>query len=81
MRTTLTIDNDVAARLEQLRKATGESLKAVVNSALRVGVQQLSQPAAARQRYVQPEASAGGCKISLVSVSEALAIAEGEAHK
>jgi hypothetical protein len=81
MRTTLTIDDDVAARLEQLRKATGNSLKAVVNSALRAGVQQLSRPSIAHERYVQPVASAGGCRVSLISVSEALAVAEGEAHK
>ena len=81
MRTTLTIDDDVASRLEQLRTQTGQSLKTIVNSALRAGVQQLSKPSLPRDRYVQPVASAGRCNISLVNISEALAAAEGESHK
>ncbi len=83
MRTTLTIDDDIALRLEHLRKAKGESLKSVVNAALRAGVQQLA--AAGRKphkKYTMPSVSLGGCKIgSLVSVSEALAIAEGEQYR
>ncbi|MGA2499126.1 MAG: DUF2191 domain-containing protein [Tepidisphaeraceae bacterium] len=83
MRTTLTIDDDIAIRLERLRKAKGASLKSVVNAALRAGVQQL---AAARKTpaktYSMPSVSLGGCRIgSLVSVSDALAIAEGEQYR
>jgi hypothetical protein len=83
MRTTLTIDDDIALRLEKLRKAKGESLKSVVNAALRAGIQQLT---AARKTpattYSLPSVSLGGCRLgSLVSISDALAIAEGEQHR
>ena len=39
MRTTLTIDDDLAAILEQERKRKGKSLKEVVNSLLRRGLE------------------------------------------
>ena len=38
MRTTLTIDEDVAAMLEQLRRDRKTSLKALINEALRCGL-------------------------------------------
>ena len=52
MRTTLTIDDDVAVRLQRLRNERGDSLKAVVNEALRRGLEQMT----ARQ----PVQGAGG---------------------
>jgi hypothetical protein len=38
MRTTITLDPDVAARVEQEMKRSGDGLKAVVNRALRLGL-------------------------------------------
>ena len=38
MRTTLTLDEDVAAMVEHARKETGEPLKKVINDALRAGL-------------------------------------------
>ena len=38
MRTTLTLDDDVAAKLTQLSRASGQSFKAVVNETLRNGL-------------------------------------------
>jgi hypothetical protein len=38
MRTTLTLDGDVAQRLRQEVRRTGRSLKAIVNEALRSGL-------------------------------------------
>jgi hypothetical protein len=35
MRTTLTIEDDIAIRIERIREERGDSLKAVVNEALR----------------------------------------------
>ena len=43
MRTTLTLDDDVAARLEQLRRDRDESLKDIVNDALRRGLDDLTR--------------------------------------
>ena len=42
MRTTLTLDNDVAAVLERLRKSRNASLKELVNEALRRGLKEIS---------------------------------------
>jgi hypothetical protein len=44
MRTTLTLEPDVAAMLDQVRGAEGLSLKAAVNRALRLGLMQLTRP-------------------------------------
>ena len=44
MRTTLTIDDDVAARIEEIRKRDGGSLKQVVNLLLRDGLHRAGRP-------------------------------------
>jgi hypothetical protein len=44
MRTTLTLDRDVAKRLEMELARTGEGMKAVVNRALRVGLGMTDKP-------------------------------------
>jgi hypothetical protein len=48
MRTTLSLDDDVAALLEQMRKTRGATFKQVVNDALREGLARLSSPAEPR---------------------------------
>jgi hypothetical protein len=44
MRTTLTLDPDVALRLETEMKRSGEGMKAVVNRALRLGLGMTDRP-------------------------------------
>lgn len=44
MRTTLTLDPDVARRLVQEMKRSGDGMKAVVNRALRVGLGMTDKP-------------------------------------
>ncbi|MEO8463344.1 MAG: type II toxin-antitoxin system VapB family antitoxin [Chloroflexota bacterium] len=39
MRTTLTLDDDVAARLQRVTRSTGRPFRAVVNEALRAGLE------------------------------------------
>ena len=46
MRTTLTIDDDLAARIEEIRKRDGQSLKHVVNLLLRDGLHREGRPRA-----------------------------------
>lgn len=82
MRTTLTIDDDVAAALERLRRAEDKSLKELVNQALRRGLEQLNAPAKPRKPFRTRSVSLGRCLIGdIVSVSEAIALGEGEDHK
>ena len=83
MRTTLTLDKDVAVALERLRKARKASLKAVVNEALRQGLARMAAPPAAPRRPFRTRAfSLGRCLVSNVdNVAEVLAIAESERFK
>ncbi len=48
MRTTLTLDDDVAALLERARRRRRVTFKEIVNSALREGLSRLEEPVAAR---------------------------------
>jgi len=82
MRTTLTLDDDVAAQLERLRKRRKASLRDVVNEALREGLRRLNEPAAARPRYRISPIDTGRCLLPNVDdVAEVLAVAEGEDFK
>jgi hypothetical protein len=52
MRTTLTLDADVARALARLRAQQGLSLKQVVNETLRRGLNAGREPASRRKRFV-----------------------------
>jgi hypothetical protein len=79
MRTTLTIEDDVAALLQRLRERRKASLKTVVNEALRQGLKQLQTPSRPQRRRRTTVVSLGSCLPgNLDDVAEALAIAEGE---
>ena len=82
MRTTLTIDHDVAAALERLRRAEDKSLKEVVNQTLRRGLNELNSPQKRRKPFRTRSVSVGRCLVGdIVSVSKAIALGEGEDHK
>jgi hypothetical protein len=83
MRTTLTIDDDLAVMLERLRTERGLSLKQVVNETLRIGLATLEQGTGRHLRAYRTRAvSLGRPRLSnLDDVAEALAIAEGEAFR
>jgi len=79
MRTTLSLDDDVAALLERVRKASGAAKKDVVNAALREGLVKLSAPPARRRRFRTRAMDCGKCYLPNVdNIAEVLAIAEGE---
>jgi len=79
VRTTLTLDDDVARLLERARRRRGGSLKEVVNEALRVGLGQLEAPRTPRKRHATKAVSLGRCLLENVDdIAEALAIADGE---
>ena len=83
MRTTLTLDDDVAVLLKRLVKRRGTSLKETVNEALRNGLEALAapQPPAAAAYRVAPWNLGGSLVGSLDNVEEVLSRAEGEAHR
>lgn len=77
MRSTLTIDPDVAALLKQLLKERGTSFKQIVNEALRRGISQLKKGPQTRKPFkVKPFNTR--LLIDVSSTSRALEIAEGE---
>lgn len=79
MRTTLTLDDDVAASLGRVREKGDYSLKGAVNEALRRGLREMEAGPIHRPAYSTPPVSLGGCLIgNLDDVAEALAVAEGE---
>ena len=82
MRTALTLDDDVAALLERVRAERQAGLKDVVNDALRLGLRSLAGRPRRRAVYRTETVSLGRCLVGdLADVSEALAVAEGEAFR
>jgi Ribbon-helix-helix protein, copG family len=82
MRTTLTLDDDVAAKIEGLRKARKQSLKDLVNDALREGLKQLAAPKGRRAPFRTEEVDLGRCLLGNVdNVAEVLAVAEGDSFR
>jgi len=57
MRTTLTLEADVAKQLELEVKKQGRSLKDVVNQALRIGLGVTDKPVRPKRFIVKPHAS------------------------
>jgi len=82
MRRTLTLDDDVAAVLERLRKARDQSLKELVNEALRRELKQIDTPPKPRKPFRTKSVDVGRCRVgSIDNVAEALAVAEGESFR
>ncbi|MGH3872924.1 MAG: CopG family transcriptional regulator [Pseudonocardiaceae bacterium] len=74
MRTTVTLDEDTAAAVEQLRRERGVGISAAVNELVRRAVtrQERARP------FVQ-RTSVGHAKIDVTDVCEALEILDGSA--
>jgi metal-responsive CopG/Arc/MetJ family transcriptional regulator len=82
MRTTLTIDDDVAAALERLRRTRDVSLRDLINEALRRGLQDMKRSTKRREHFSTQAVALGRVRIGcLDNISEALAIAEREGFK
>jgi hypothetical protein len=81
MRTTLTIDDDVAAELERLRRQRDASFRDLVNEALRRGLRDMSAPPRKHKPFRTQAFSMGEQLINIDNVAEALAYLEGEAFK
>jgi len=75
MRTTVTLEKDVAAAIERVRRERGLGLSAAVNDLIRIG---LARGQAKRERFVQTTYDMGPESIDVTNVAEALAQAEGE---
>ena len=82
MRTTITLEDDVAASLKRLEKRRGMKFKALVNQALREGIKCMIAPAKKRSVFRTRAVDLGSCRAaSLDNVAEVLAVAESEPFK
>ena len=83
MRTTVTLDDDLAIRLERHRTRHGESFKQALNEAVRVGLAKLEERADAVPEVRQTRALPLGRRLAggVDNVGEVLAIAEGEDYR
>ncbi|MDP8943529.1 MAG: hypothetical protein M3N16_05350 [Actinomycetota bacterium] len=81
MRTTLTLDPDVAAELERRRRERETSLKQEVNDLLRIGLRYVNAPPKRRRPFRTQAASLGEQLVDIDDVAGALEHAEGPGWK
>ena len=81
MRTTLSIDDDIALLLEQEVRRTGKSFKATVNRLLSLGLTNARQPQTPRPFSVTPRRMGLGAGQSYDDISALLEELEGPEHK
>jgi hypothetical protein len=82
VRTTLTLDDDIAAKLRSEARRTGMSLRDLVNATLRRGLAS-PRPARGRKRFRVVTRDLGSLApgLSLDNVAELLEAAEGPLHR
>jgi hypothetical protein len=81
MRTTLTLDPDVAAKAKKGAAQLGKPFKEVINAALRVGLEQILRPPAAKPYRTHPRPLGLRRGFSYDNIGELLARAEGEDYQ
>jgi plasmid stability protein len=82
VRTTLSLDDDVAAKLKSRARRTGRAFKDVVNDALRRGLAEAA-PASARTKFVVKARDLGRVRpgLDLDNIGELLDQIEGSHHR
>ena len=80
MRTTLTLDPDVAAKARKGAAQLGKPLKEVVNAALRAGLDVVLAPPAPKPYRTKPRPLGLRAGLSYDNIADLLARAEGEDH-
>lgn len=82
MRTTLTIDDDVSALLDRLRRQRDARLKELINEALRRGLREMTAPVRRPEMFRTQSVALGRVLIpGIDNAAEALAIAEGDGFR
>jgi hypothetical protein len=80
MRTTLTLDPDIAAKAKKGAAKLRKPLKEVINAALRVGLDEILAPPAAKPYRTKARPLGLRQGFSYDNISELLARVEGEDH-
>jgi hypothetical protein len=82
MRTTLTLDEDVAARLAELQRQRGVSFKEIVNQILRQGLEREGTKPRRAKKFVVEARDIGQLPgLNYDNVGELLEQLEGAAHR
>ena len=82
MRTTLSLDDDVAATLQRLRRNRSIGLKQLINEVLRRGLKEMGRRRVPREPVRTKVVALGRVRVpSIDNIGEALAIAESESFK
>lgn len=83
MRTTVTIDDDIALRIEQRRAERGQSFKDAINDMLRIALDADEAQVRRREERSAPlkTFSLGQPYLNLDNIGEVLAILDGEDYK
>lgn len=81
MRTTLTLEPDVAAALERRRRESGRSFKEEVNHLLRLGLLREREGAPESEPFCTPSLDLGGFRIDVEDVADALERLEAPWYK
>lgn len=83
MRTTVSLDDDVAVRLERHRSEHDETFKQALNEALRAGLARLEEQGDVVREVSRTRPLPLGRRLAgtIDNIAEVLAIAEGEDHR
>jgi hypothetical protein len=81
MKVTLTFDPDLATKAERIAATRHKVFKEVLNSALRIGLEQLLKPAPCKRYRPKPRPLGLRPWLSYDNISELLARAEGEHYR
>jgi hypothetical protein len=81
MRTTLTLDDDVAALLQREIRRTGKSFKEAVNDAVRAGLASRREIARLPAFVVEARPMGVAPGLDYSNVTDLLEVAEGPAHR
>ena len=81
MRTTLTLDADVAAKAKRGAARLGKPFKSVINSALRIGLDEVLKPPAAKPYRTKPRPMGLRTGFNYDNIGELLAQLEGEDYR
>ena len=81
MRTTLTLDPDVAAKAKKSAAKLHKPFKEIINTALRIGLEEVLKPIAAKPYRSKPRPLGLRPGLSYDNIAELLVHAEGEEHR
>ena len=81
MRTTLTLDPDVAAKARKGAARLRKPFKDVVNHALRIGLDEVLAPPAARRYRTRPRPLGLRPGLNYDDIAGLVAVGEGERHR